>query len=105
MSYHELIQIEIRCDFPGCDEYLLFGHEEWEKISKMIKAIGWTSISFPGGASDLVDESLDFCSECKNKDVLSIEDHNCIYMRKTKGGKPSYLGSILECYFCGKLKI
>lgn len=104
MSYKEIMHIEIGCDYPGCDEYLLFGHEEWKDINKMSRAIGWTHISFPGESKDGPDEGLSFCSNCKNKELPVKEKHVCVYMRKTKKGKVSYYGSILECYFCWKIK-
>ena len=104
MTYQQIISVEVFCDFPECDEYLLFAWEEaGEKIQIMMRAIGWTSISFPG-EKKYEQECLDFCAECKEKDPRSIKEHECIYMRKTKTGKPSEYGSILECYFCGRKK-
>lgn len=103
MTCHQIIQesIEISCDYPGCDECLFFGDEGWEKIKKMIRAIGWIDISFPGEEDK---EYLDYCPNCKEKETPINEPHVCIYMRKTKKGKPSEYGSVLECVFCEKLK-
>lgn len=104
MSYHQIFQIEIDCDFPGCDEYLTFSNEGQEKISKMIKAIGWTELSFPSDDEDYGQTNLNFCSNCKDKEIPTKEDHDCIYIRKTKKGKVSALGSVLECVFCERIK-
>jgi len=103
MSYHQIIEIEISCDFPGCDEYLIFSDEGWEKVSKMIKAIGWTWLDFPGDDENYIQTHLDFCPGCKDKEIPVSEAHDCVYMRKTKKGKLSHYGSVFECYFCGKL--
>lgn len=101
MGYNEVMHIEIDCDYPGCDEYLIFGCEGWERIKKMMQAIGWTHISFPGEEKGR-SESLYFCAECKKKDPGSIKKHDCVFIRMTKKGKPSDYGTILECYFCGR---
>ncbi len=101
MGYNQILHIEIECDFPGCDEYLEFSNEEWEKIDKMIRSIGWTYISFPGEERHNK-KCLYFCARCKGRNLNLIEEHVCILMRKTKKGEPSEYGSILECYFCEK---
>ena len=103
MGYQEIINIEISCDFPECDEYILFSYEGWEKIGKMIRAIGWTHIDFPG-ENENTPEALDFCADCKNKDPDLIKNHNCVFIRKTKKGDVSFYGHTLECYFCGRKK-
>ena len=103
MGYNQIIYIEIECDYPNCNEYLLFSNEGGEKIQKMMRSIGWTSISFPG-ENKYDEEFLCFCAECKKKDPNLIENHKCIYMRKTRKGTPSEYGTILECYFCRRLK-
>lgn len=103
MSYCEIIHVEIYCDFPGCDQWLLFGDEESKNIVKMMRAINWTGISFPS-EERYRDKNLDFCPACKYKDLPEDEKHDHVYMRKTKKGKPSDRGSILECYFCAKIK-
>lgn len=104
MSYHQIMHIEIYCDFPGCDEYLLFSDEGREKIRKMIKAIGWTELSFPSDDEDYGQTNLNFCSNCKGKEIPTKEVHDCVYIRKTKKGKVSALGSVLECVFCERIK-
>jgi len=106
MAYHEIIHTEIWCDFPGCNEYLMFSNEGWEKIEKMIKAIGWTHFSFPSEEDEygITTKNLIFCSNCKAKEILPNQIHKCIYMKRTKKGKPSQYGSVLECVFCGRLK-
>lgn len=104
MAYNEVINIEISCDFPGCDEWLLFGHEGWSKIGKMIHAINWTWITFPGEVKGMA-ETLCFCAGCKEKDPGDIKEHKCVYVRRTKAGKPSDYGKILECYYCEKIKL
>jgi len=101
MTLGQVVHIEISCDFPGCDEYLLFSNKGWGKIKKMIYAIGWTSISFPG-ENKHEEEFLHFCARCKGRNLNLIEDHECIFIRKTKKGKPSEYGTVLACYFCEK---
>ncbi len=106
MGSHQIVHIEIDCDFPGCDEWFgisNLGFGVGTKIEKMMFAIGWTSISFPG-ENKYEGECLYFCAKCRGKDPRLIKKHKCIYMRKTKKGKPSEYGSVLECYFCGRLK-
>lgn len=106
MSYNQIPLVEIDCDFPGCDECLIFSEEFLgrEKIRKMIKAIGWTELSFPSDDEDYGQTNLNFCSNCKDKEIPTKEDHDCIYIRKTKKGKVSALGSVLECVFCERIK-
>lgn len=109
MGYNEIILIEISCDFPGCEECLVFGNlvhlEEWDKIRKMVKAIGWTHISFPSKEKGYGNDTLMFCPVCKKKELPLKEKHDCVYVRKNKKGELSYYGSVLECYFCGMIKI
>ena len=106
MSYQQIPLIEIYCDFPGCDESRIFSDEFMglEKINKMIKAIGWTELSFPSDDEDYGQTNLNFCPDCKDKKMPINEDHECVYIRKTKKGKVSNYGSVFECIFCERLK-
>ena len=105
MAYQETRQIEITCDFPMCEEWLLFGPEGWDKIEKMIYAIGWTHISFPSEDKTERLKYLTFCSDCKKKELPLDsgvnKNHHCVFMRTTKTGKPSEYGTVLTCYYCG----
>ena len=78
-------------------------------IVKMAKALGWSFIDFPGeerwGTAYVA--SCPECSADEEKGIIkeaTDENHNCIYIRKTKTGKPSEYGKYLTCFICGKIK-
>jgi len=107
MAYIQTSGDGIECDFPGCERFIMVtGLDIYcgNNLAKMIKAIGWTSISFPPDPNNHAQQwGLDFCPKCKNKDVDEIKEHDCVYMRITKKGKISDWGQSLKCYFCGKI--
>lgn len=76
-------------------------------LRKAIQVLGWAYVDFPGEEGET---SIYSCSECVAKAKKGIEveatddNHNCIFIRKTKTGKPSEYGKELSCFICGKFK-
>lgn len=106
MGWGQLVLTEIHCDFPECDEYFLFhyGGEINPDMKKVIDALGWTVLEYSPESDRFDSAVLWLCPECKKEDIPIKEEHECVFARYTKQGKPSRKGTILTCVFCERTK-
>ena len=108
MGMYQVYGWGIGCDMPDCYAcFEILGLDEG--IVKMAEVIGWVFIDFPGEQS-YTDSHVVACPKCTVDEEKGIvkeatdDNHDCIYIRKTKTGKPSHYGKYLSCFICGKIK-
>jgi len=98
--------ILLMCDTPGCNEQTLVSFESLDFCEEMVKSIKWSLESFPG-EKNWDNTTIIACPRCSKLDPSERslkKEHDCVFVRTTKAGKPSPLGKVLQCIFCDKIK-
>lgn len=106
MSIYQIYGWGIECDMPDCYKgFEVLGFDA--DLRKMAEAIGWNFVDFPGENGNTWVSSCPKCSFNETKGITIVatdENHDCIYVRRTKAGKLSHYGKCLTCFICGKIK-